>query len=352
MFQLLQIQVENLGCFGQVTLHPRESTLLLGANGAGKSTLLDVLYGLRSFIVKGCQAPDAFPGYRLDQAPAVISLELATRRGPLRYELVLDQPTGAAWTVLSESFSHGDQVVARFVDGSFSAPGVGQDIPLSKDRSSLAAVRFPAESSVELFRAWLDGIWLLRLEPRRMLREADEPAQELDVSGQNFVAWLLGFDRRREQLRLIVASLDGSVPGLEALRLERAGREHVLVAQLAGGAQVDFDRLSDGQRCLIVLHAVIVLARRSCRLLLLDEPDAHVTPTEILPLFAALRSQVVERGAQVMVASHHPQVIDLLAAEAPWEFVLREGRATAEPFRVPLDRGIPASRHLLLRGRR
>ena len=47
----------------------------------------------------------------------------------------------------------------------------------------------------------------------------------------------------------------------------------------------------------------------------------------------------------------HPQVIDLMAAEAPWELVLRDGAAYAEPFVVDRALGIPASQHLLLRGR-
>ena len=185
-----------------------------------------------------------------------------------------------------------------------------------------------------------------------MAGEAEEPAEGLLLSGENFVAWLMSFSRQKEPLARVVASIGGSIPGLEQLSLQRAGRKKILVARFVGGAKVDFDQLSAGQRCLVVLHAVLVLAKRHCTLLLLDEPDAHVTPTEILPLFTALRERVEEAGIQVMVASHHPQVIDLMASDSPWELVLRDGQASAEPFQVDRSKGVSASRHLLLRGRR
>ncbi|MCK6505653.1 AAA family ATPase [Myxococcota bacterium] len=356
MSRLLQVTVENLGCFGTLRLQPGDSTLLLGANGAGKSTLLDVLFGLRELIAHGEDDLLGFPTWQLRPEPARVALDLATHQGAMRYELELDAvlrpgSAGPAWTVRSESLRLGERAVVDFRQGRFRGEDVGQDIPLSDDRSSLASVRFADDSPVSLFKSWLDRIWLLRLEPRRMEASAEEPDDGLAVSGENFVAWLLSFDRRKERLRRVVASLDGSVPGLEELVLERAGREQVLVARFAGGGPVDFDKLSDGQRCLIVLHAVIALAHRDCRLLLLDEPDAHVTPTEIVPLFSALREQVANRGTQVMVASHHPHVIDLLSTDQPWEFILRDGVASAEPFRVPLAQGVTASRHMVLRGR-
>lgn len=361
--RVTRIAIDNLACFGALELVPGDSTLLLGANGAGKSTLFDILFHLQALVNQGEAPEGSFPDFQVSAGNAHVELQVSTRRGEFHYQLeLLHHPTGFReltlgplgpdWAIAREELRLNGVALASFSNGTFSGVNVDGAIPLAEDRSPLSTVRFPEKSDVAAFKAWAEGIWLLRLEPRRMVASAEEPSDGLAVSGENFVSWLMGFSRKKEQLSRVVASIGSSIKGLRELTLERAGRDRVLVAHFEGGAKVDFDQLSDGQRCLIVLHAVLVLAKRFCTLLLLDEPDAHVTPTEILPLFSALRERVEEAGIQVMVASHHPQVIDLMASDSPWELVLRDGQASAEPFLVDRSKGVSASRHLLLRGRR
>lgn len=359
--RLTRIHIENLACFGDLALEPGALTLLVGINGAGKSTLLDVLFDLRE-IVNHDASIDVLPGYAISDGPTRIGVDLELSKAPFRYELELKEVAPgqraasnglfkADWEIVREVLRIGERMLTNFNDGIFTSADVTGPIPLTKTRSVLATVTYSEASPVWNFKRWADSIWLLRLEPQQMKSSAEEP-DGLDCSGINFVAWLLSLRPRKHALARICEAARSSVHGLAELVLERAGREWVLVALFTSGAKVDFDALSDGQRCLIVLHAVLQFAQRDCSLLLLDEPDAHVTPTEILPLFAALRSQAAKAGMQVIVASHHPQVIDLLAPDTPWEMVLRDGKVFAEPFRVDLSRGVSASRHLLLRGRR
>lgn len=364
MNRLTRVQIENLACFGELSLVPGEFTLLLGTNGAGKSTLLDLLFDLRELINGRVGSSDvAFPDYAVGEGPRRLAIELLLEQASFRYELELQAPEASGhelspgplsprWEIRRERLNMGERQLTDFVGGVLTSADVEGRVPLTKDRSPLATVAFPERSPVRTFKRWVDSVWLLRLEPQRMLASAEAPSYSLDVSGENFVSWILSFSGKKKTLGRVALAVRPSIAGLVDLNLERAGREWVLVASFESGAKVDFDALSDGQRCLIVLHAVIALVPRACSLLLLDEPDTHVTPTEILPLFTALRDQASRSGMQVMVSSHHPQVIDLLAPDTPWELVLRQGKVHAEPFRVDLDRGVPASRHLLLRGRR
>ena len=78
-----------------------------------------------------------------------------------------------------------------------------------------------------------------------------------------------------------------------------------------------FDRLSDGQRALIALYAFI-LGGDPHRLLLLDEPDNHVTLPEIQPLLAEMEDECGDELPQIVLASHHPEAIDFLSARAIW----------------------------------
>lgn len=368
MSRLTRITVENLACFGNLTLSPGANTLLLGANGSGKSTLFDIIFTLRGLLNPGVNPLATLPEYQLGSGPARIRLEADVVRGHFAYELELAHspqgfrelslgPLGPDWAVAREKLVRNGTTLAEYVDGLFRSDDLEGEsssgaIPLVSDRSPLASVRFRKGSDVERFKRWVDGVWLLRLEPRRMEASAAEAVDGLATSGENFASWLLGFSPRKAKLADVVAALGGSISGLTELAFERSGREQVLVARFEGGRKVDFDQLSDGQRCLIVLHAVMVLASKDCSLLLLDEPDSHVTPTEIYPVFQRLRDRARGAGIQVMVASHHPHVIDLMAPDAPWELVQEGGSVRAEPFRVDLDRGVSASRHLLLRGRR
>lgn len=80
---------------------------------------------------------------------------------------------------------------------------------------------------------------------------------------------------------------------------------------------------------LIVLYALLVDIRRSSSLLLLDEPENYLALTEIQPWLSALDQALGDHG-QLLLISHHPEVIDYLAAERPLLF----SRDSLGPVRV------------------
>ena len=362
---LRSIEIRNLACFGELRLQPGLTTLLVGRNGAGKSTLLDVFLHLNDLVNGTSRSPSRFPDFQVsDLASATVKLLLAqSDGGTTRYLLELEQPpghrelsmghVGPAWSIVREEVSSGDEEpYARLNNGVFSSAGISGSVPVVSDRSPLSTVQLPPDSPVGHLKRWLDAVWLLRLEPRRMVGRSSRGAAHLDVSGENFASWLrFHAEEVPGVCAQVVDSMDGSVDGLASLDFLPLGRDVVLVARFADGRSIDFDALSDGQRVLIVLHAVMELAGRSCRLLLLDEPDAHITPEEIGPVFSRVRALAVLRGLQVIVASHHPSVIDILAPDSPWELQARDGVVQALPLEFPRDEGLAASRYLVLRGR-
>jgi hypothetical protein len=321
--------------------------LLMGRNGAGKSTLLDLLWTLRGLFVEGRGVdalPPAAPG-----TTARISLTLHDGVSPLTYALVLqrhapdaERPEG--WTMIEEAVRQGERAwVAERGE-----LRVGDDLTLiADDRSFLAGLGFAEGSAPAKLKAWARGLLLLRLEPQRMVNRAETPSPSLMSSGENLVAWLFGRPDRAKGLRRLVRVAAHSMDGLTGLEFERAGRSSVLVARFEDGRMIDFHRLSDGQRCLLALYATLTFTARAVSLLLLDEPDAHVTSAEILPLFTALRA--LPGDAQVIVASHHPQVIDLLTSDLAVELIWRGAGVVAEPFGAQIPAGVSASEYLLLR---
>jgi ATPase subunit of ABC transporter with duplicated ATPase domains len=92
--------------------------------------------------------------------------------------------------------------------------------------------------------------------------------------------------------------------------------------------------LSDGQRCLIFLYAILhfVLARGNT--VVIDEPENFISLAEIQPWLMAVMDSVEENRGQMIMISHHPELINQLAPSHGVTFV-REGTGPvrAQEFR-------------------
>lgn len=127
------------------------------------------------------------------------------------------------------------------------------------------------------------------------------------------------------------------------------GRARDLVAAMTtAGTTYDvyFDELSDGQRALIALYTLLegVVPGHGC--LLLDEPEAHVGLAEVQPWLVEL-DEKFENAGQVFVISHHPEVLDYLAASQPMLVERPDGGpARARLAQFDRDSGLTASQQL------
>ena len=74
----------------------------------------------------------------------------------------------------------------------------------------------------------------------------------------------------------------------------------------------DFDHLSDGQRILFVLYALLCDAEGEKRTLFLDEPGNYLSLDEIQPWLVELSDICGEGTVQAILISHNPELIDYL----------------------------------------
>jgi len=95
-----------------------------------------------------------------------------------------------------------------------------------------------------------------------------------------------------------------------------------------------------------ILHAIPERAS----LLFFDEPDNYVALAEIQPWLSAMRQAMVDAGkGTLMVASHHPEVIDYLSADQTLYFWRDEdGPARVRNVMVDRKQGLPLSEWLRL----
>jgi len=112
----------------------------------------------------------------------------------------------------------------------------------------------------------------------------------------------------------------------------------------------NFGELSEGQRCLICLYAILHFVLAKGHTVILDEPDNFISLREIQPWLMAAEDAVEDSGGQVLIISHHPEIINQWATSGGVQFV-RDGfgLARVEDFRHEPDYGLEPA-ELVARG--
>ncbi len=170
----------------------------------------------------------------------------------------------------------------------------------------------------------------LRLYPRAMETVSSMEAGSLARDGSNFASWYRHLHQQDpERSGEFFSNLREVLPGFCSLKLvSTSGRSRnrdlvVTFSQGDAAYSIDFDELSDGQRVLIVLYALL-LNLEGRKTLLLDEPGNYLAISEIQPWLFELGDALGD-GGQLIVASHNSEVIDHLAAEHPLWFDRLDG---------------------------
>ncbi len=324
---LSRVYVDNYRSLTNFELKLGREQLFLGRNGAGKTTLFDAIDAVTRFA-RGEGTIDAlFPNglktrwdAREDQT---FEIDLTSPSGELsRYRLVVGHMPGSRNTafvheehvsvgsaVLLES--SGDEAQFYYNDGATMLKGLADN-----ERSSLHAVKQRGEPRLNAVKQRLARLRVAAPDPRRMasVSEREDKVPLRDLS--NLASWYRHLhqedsdrtDTMREHLR-------GILDGFHTLDLKTEGASRRLTTRWKHGTEtVDFtlDELSDGQRVLLGLAMLAAEPGGEDLTLLLDEPDNYVALAEVQPLLMSMR---MRPELQLLVISHHPEIINLQARE-------------------------------------
>lgn len=331
---LTRLYAHNYRCFVNFELRPGPTGLLLGYNGTGKTSVFDVLGAIQDLIVWNEEAAEAFPSDTVtffgEGKRQRFELDLASPHGSLHYALVLDHDVEhETCTILSEELlsrsgpSGADRIYAYEKGEVYlsSSEGAGdpRTFPFSGQRSYLSSVdKDRANPQLVWFLAFIEQIWILKLNPQNTGASARREELFLHRDGTNFSSWCRNlFLESREHVEAAEAQLREVIPGFRSLSVQAAGRVRVLVARFSPngakkGIDIDFDLLSDGQRALIILYVVLHAVSAEAKLLCLDEPDNFVAIREIQPFLIDLANAADDHGLQTLVVSHSAEVIDYM----------------------------------------
>lgn len=180
------------------------------------------------------------------------------------------------------------------------------------------------------FRERLRNVQIVTVDPWAMKPESEREESELAWDMRNFVSWYRHVRQERSrQQEPFFEDLRAVIGGFEDLPVKQAGettRVMRLETRVAGRpCHLAWRELSEGQRVLIGLYALLHWAVGPGRTLVVDEPENFVALPEIQPWLTALFDQVTDHGAQAILVSHHPEVKDYLAVEHGLVFERQDG---------------------------
>lgn len=350
-----RIYIDNFRCFDNFEHKPARRELILGANGSGKSSLLDVLLLLRQFVISGAVFDEFLILSQrtrwLNREDITLELEAVIDMGRYVYRLVIE-PSGELPKprVGSETLHLDGKPIFEFIEGQVRVfndrfePKATYDF--DPHRSALCPI-IPKQDVQKLsrFKFWLSGLHCFRINPYNMPSRSEGENLYPNVDLSNIASWyrhLVQADPKPNAAML--GSLRTVLDGFNFFQLEAAAENvRLLTAEFnaAGGgtSKYFFHELSDGQRCLICLYTILhfVLAKGST--IVLDEPDNFVSLREIQPWLAAATDTVESGQGQILVVSHHPEILNQWAPKNGVQFV----RESAGPVRVKVFRGDPSS---------
>lgn len=351
---LTRIYLDNFRAFVNFEYLPARKQLIIGRNGAGKSSLLDALFLVRQFAINGEKIEDYILTQRtrwMEQRQQTCEIEATLDGSVYVYKLTLEpigEPPKAK--VVRETVSLDNKPIFEFLNGEVHLYNDRFEhkvtYPFDWYRSALATIQARTENQkLTRFRLWLGNLVCFRLNPFAMTARAEREDLYPNADLSNLPAWYRHLVQAfPKEYSTLVESLREVLDGFQFLELTAFGENiRLLLCEFASDSSKSikfaFNELSEGQRCLICLYTILhfVLAKGST--VMIDEPDNFVSLREIQPWLNAVSRLLEEKKGQLLIISHHPELINQWAPGAGVQF-FRDG---VGPVRIEPFRGEPNS---------
>ena len=362
---ITRLYIDNFRCMVNFEYKPTSLQLVFGKNGSGTSTMFEVLGCLRNVVVRGTPIEQVLPRDTLtawqSRREQAFELDIKGNGGTYTYSLCVEHHERQNKNRITREELRFDGRPLYHFDG--------QDAHLYRDDASVGPV-FPQDwsrSGVALaperhdnqrlcwFRQRIAAIYILAIDPLRMDDASSAEQQAPDRGLRNFASWYRHLTQDSpERMGPLFESLREVIDAFTWVKLTREGEAGRVLrvgfesSDEGQGEGREYDlklsQLSDGQRCLIALFALLHCAVRPDVTICIDEPDNFVALRELQPWVTELSDRIEEERAQCLLISHHPELIDLLAVKHGARFVRSgDGPVRIKPVEWSQDDGLRLS---------
>lgn len=318
-----RLYVHNYRCLENFTLdlvgHP--SAVLIGKNGSGKSTVLRCLEVFQS-ICRGSSrvgnliSASDFTQFRTDQ-PMRFDVDFTLADKQFQYAIAFEWPAQFREArILDESlFVDGSAIFTRHQAQVQLSGGstFGLDwhifaLPIINER--------PPERSIQDVKAFFASMILIAPVPAVMTGFAAEPSTELQSDASNYASCLLAMLQQKPKAYSTFESYVKTViPEFASIENPPRGESGTQLIVKFGqekprsGLSLEFKALSDGEKCFF-LSAYIIASNTagSPVVCVWDEPDNHLSLSEVGQFIIALRKMTNQNG-QFLATTHHPETV-------------------------------------------
>lgn len=328
-----KLYVDNYKCLVNFELELDELSLLLGPSGVGKTAVLDVVYALRRLLDGDARIVDSavFPPRTLTRWQSrdiqVFEIQVLLDAETYTYRLEVEHQRAERLARVSlERLDAGGEMLFECVRSKVQLyrddpnGGVSKGPEFTADWRESALARIAPDRNNRRLSRFLDymrKVLVCSIHSPGLKTVSVDESPLLARDAGNFADWYRHTLQEHTDLvpELTTTLAEVIDTGFKGIRLERVGHESRSLMVSFGDHELRFDEVSDGQRALIVLYALIHLARDQGYTLLLDEPENYVALREIQPWLISLEDACGDTLAQAVISSHHPELIDYLAQE-------------------------------------
>lgn len=330
------------------------SCLLIGRNGAGKSSVAQALQVLQKIGQGSMSTRDLLDkndwfSHKTIDAPLRIEVDIGVEGKNFKYSLAFTFPDAfEAPKILEESlFCNAQEIFSRkeaLVTFKTSKINKSSEFSLDWHKVALPIIQSNTKTDpVSLFRDWLSNMLILAPIPKLMIGEAvGNGGIWLNQHADNFVTWLSRLiSHYPATYALIDKHLKTIIPDFESMQFIETSKRLVFnFTQNKNRLNVDFEYLSDGEKCFVLFATVIATNKIQGPLFCFwDEPDNYLTLSEVSYFIRNLRSQFEDSG-QIIMTSHNSEAIHGFSANNIW--VLNR-HSHIEPSQIRLSDEFPLS---------
>ena len=319
-----RLYLDGYKAFVNHTIEFDRLVFLAGGNGTGKSGHFDAIEAVRNLVVEGKPVAECFPPSCFSQFSKplggenpriVVEMDMETFATTFEYVVIVER-SPAGIEIHSERLLSRTETLYEY-EGGLATVATDRDsvamVSISSHRSGLPLIRnVTGGRGGPGFLTSVSTISNVRLNPWTFANGSSPAKAHLIRDGGNLAGWLADQMADFTKAAMIVERWTRALGVSVNPRFVNSPEGNVFELELRYGRETQTARLSDlseGQRCLLAIHALLADIEADGGTLLLDEPDNFLSYAEVQGLIGEIQSASLREGAQIIVASHNPALM-------------------------------------------